>query len=287
MFQDLDSTIEKLLHDSQAPAELKGADVVFETPKKGYGSGTKADVNLFLYEIKENRALRDPMPFVERQNNGYSKKIPPLRVDCSYLVTTWSNDKQHQIVSYEHMLLGKTLAWLSSFPTIPEAYIAAGGLSGQIYAPPTMVAQMDGGRNMGEFWTALGIPPRPYFNLVVTITMDLKSIIARSAAVTTLTTGFQQGNEIASAEERVLIGGRVMNANNGPIANAKPVADAWVRVDETGETQVTNELGQFVFASLQHGKQYTLRARVIGLGEVPRQVVNVPSPSGEYDIVFP
>ena len=78
-----------------------------------------------------------------------------------------------------------------------------------------------------------------------------------------------------------------MNANNGPVANAKPVADAWVRVDETGETQVTNELGQFVFASLQHGKQYTLRARVIGLGEVPRQVVNVPSPSGEYDIVFP
>lgn len=287
MFQDLDSTIEKLLHDSQAPAELKGAEVIFETPIKNYGTQTTADINLFLYDVKENRALRDPAPFVTQGNNEYTKKMPPLRVDCSYLVTTWSeDDKQKQIVSYEHMLLGKTLAWLSSFPTIPETYLT-GELSGQIYALPTMVAQLDGGRNMGEFWTALGIPPRPYFNLVVTITMDLNSIIARSAAVTTLTTGFQQGNEIASAEERVLIGGRVMNANNGPIANAKPVADAWVRVDETGETQVTNELGQFVFTSLQHGKQYTLRARVIGLGEVPRQVVNVPSPSGEYDIVFP
>ncbi len=287
MFQDLDLTIEKLLHDSQAPAELKSADVVFETPKKGYVSGTKADVNLFLYEVKENRALRDPVPFVTQANNEYTKKMPPLRVDCSYLVTTWSNDKQHQIVSYEHMLLGKTLAWLSSFPTIPETYITAGGLSGQIYAPPTMVAQLDGGRNMGEFWSALGIPPRPYFNLVVTITMDLNSIIARSTAVTTLTTGYQQGNVIASAEDRVIVGGRVLDATNGSI---KPVVGAWVQLEtlanEPLQTMKTNELGQFVFASIHQGQKYVLRANVTGLGS-KSPVVDVPSSSGEYDIVFP
>lgn len=287
MFQDLDLTLENLLHDSQAPAELKGAEVIFETPIKNYGTQTIADINLFLYEVKENRALRDPVPFVTQGNNEYTKKMPPLRVDCSYLVTTWSeDDKQKQIVSYEHMLLGKTLAWLSSFPTIPETYLA-GGLSGQIYAPPTMVAQLDGGRNMGEFWTALGIPPRPYFNLVVTITMDLNSIIARSAAVTTLTTGYQQGSKIASAEERVLIGGRVLDATNGPI---KPVVGAWVQLEtlanEPLQTMKTNELGQFVFASIQQGKQYVLKASVIGLGS-KSPVVDVPSPSGEYDIVFP
>src|SRR5450759_2870697 len=268
MFQNLDTTIKGLLKDGAIDSE-------FKTPEKGYSVST-ATANLFLYEVKENRELRDPVPFVTQENNEYTQKMPPLRVDCSYLVTAWSTETGEKKIEVEHELLALALARLSSFPTIPETYVTAGGLSGQIYAPPTMVAQLDGGRNMGEFWTALGIPPRPYFNLVVTITMDLNNIIARSAAVTTLTTSYQPGNEIASAEERVLIGGRVLNANSGPIANAKPVVDAWVRVDETGETQVTNELGQFVFTSLQHDKQYKLIARVIGLGEVSRQVVNVP-----------
>ena len=280
MFQNLDTTIEKLLHDRQAPALLKSADVVFDAPKKGYTPGTNADVNCFLYEVKENRELRDPVPFVARQNNGYTQKMPPLRVDCSYLVTAWSNAAGQQKVSEEHRLLGITLAWLSRFPTIPDAYLIAGGLTGQIYAPPTMAAQLDGGRNMGEFWSALGIPPRPYFNLVVTIAMDLDRIIESPAAVTTLMSGYQQGRDASAADERVLIGGRVLDKNKNP------VADAWVRVDETGETQVSNELGQFVLSSLQHGKQYVIRARAIGLGEVFRQVA-VPSPSGEYDIIFP
>ncbi len=280
MFQDLDSTIEKLLHDTQAPAELNGADVVFETPKKGYGSGTKADVNLFLYEVKENRALRDPVPFVTQGKNEFMQKMPPLRVDCSYLVTTWSNDKQHQIVSYEHMLLGKTLAWLSSFPTIPETYFT-GGLIGQIYAPPTMVAQLDGGRNMGEFWSALGIPPRPYFNLVVTITMDLNSNIARSAAVTTLTTGYQQGNVIASAEERVLIGGTVRDKKG----NA--VADVWVRIEPLNLTQVTDASGHFIFENVMRHGGLTLRARASGYPEALRPNIEIPSVTGEYDLQFP
>jgi hypothetical protein len=93
--------------------------------------------------------------------------------------------------------------------------------------------------------------------------------------------------EASAADERVLVGGRVMNANNGPIANAKPVADAWVRVNETGETQITNELGQFIFSSLQNGKPYNLTARALGLGQMARYIEIVPSPTGEYDIIFP
>lgn len=287
MFQNLDTTIEKLLHDSQAPIVLKSADVIFDAPKKGYTSGTNADVNCFLYEVKENRELRDPMPFIEKQNNSYTKKMPPLRVDCSYLVTTWSNASGSLKISEEHQLLAVALAWLSRFPTIPEHHLTLGGLTGQIYAPPSMLAQLDGGRNMGEFWSALGIPPRPYFNLVVTIAMDIDRIIENSAAVTTLTSRYLLVTEASAVDERVLVGGRVMNANSGPIANAKPVADAWVRVNETGETQITNELGQFVFSSLQNGKPYNLTARALGLGQKARLVEIVPSPTGEYDIIFP
>ncbi len=288
MFQKLDTTIKALLYEGAIDSEF----LTPEKPNLPPASPNNKAVNLFLYEVKENRTLRDPVPFVTQVNNEYTQKKPPLRVDCSYLVTAWSKKTGEDKVKEEHELLALALAWLSSFPTIPEDYLEptlTGGLSvsGQIYAPPTMVAQLDAGRNMGEFWSALGIPPRPYFNLVVTIAMDLNGIIARSAAVTTLTTRYQQGSEIATADERVLVGGRVLHANHGPLANAKPVVNAWVRVDETGETQVTNELGQFVFTSLQQGKPYVLRARAIGLGEKFKDVVGVPSPSGEYDIVFP
>jgi hypothetical protein len=280
MFQDLDSTIEKLLRDRQAPAEIQSADVIFETPIKNYGTQTIADINLFLYEVKENRALRDPVPFVTQGNNEYTQKMPPLRVDCSYLVTTWSEDKnQKQLVANEHMLLGKTLAWLSSFPTIPETYLT-GGLIGQIYAPPTMVAQLDGGRNMGEFWSALGIPPRPYFNLVVTITMDLNSIIARSAAVTTLTTGYQQGSVIASAEERILVGGTVRDKYGNP------VADVWVRIEPLNMTQVTDASGHFTFENVMRRGGLTLRARASGYPEALRPNIEIPSVTGEYDLQF-
>lgn len=284
MLQNLDATIKALLNEGSIDSE-------FKTPNKNYSVST-ATANMFLYEVKENRALRDPVPFMTQVKNEYTKKMPPLRVDCSYLVTAWIDSANPDQIKEEHQLLGSALAWLSNFPTIPEKYLApvvTDGLNAdvQLYAPPTMVAQLDGGRNMGEFWTALGIPPRPYFNLVVTITMDLNSLIETSAAVTTLTTGFQQGKDIASAEERVLIGGRVLDATNGPI---KPVVGAWVQLEtltyEPLQTMKTNELGQFVFASIHQGKQYVLRANVTGLGS-KSPVVDVPSPSGEYDIVFP
>jgi len=286
MFQNLDATIKKLLKEGAIDSD-------FLTPEKNNlppASPNEKAVNLFLYEVKENRALRDPVPFVTQVNNGYTQKMSPLRVDCSYLVTAWSTETGEKKIEEEHELLARALARLSSFPSIPESYVTAGGLNGQIYAPPVMAAQLDGGRSMGEFWSALGIPPRPYFNLVVTITMDLNSIIARSTAVTTLMTRYQSGSEIASAEEQVMIGGRVLDANHGPVADAKPVADAWVQLETLANVQLqttkTNELGQFTFAGLKVGS-YILRTRVVGLGELtPPRTIDIPSPSGEYDLTF-
>lgn len=280
MFQNLDSTIKALLDDGAIDSE-------FLTPEKTNlppASPNNKAVNLFLYEVKENRALRDPVPFVTQVNNEYTQKMPPLRVDCSYLVTAWSNKKGEDKVKEEHELLAQALAWLSSFPTIPETYLEpdlTDGLSGQIYAPPTMVAQLDSGRNMGEFWSALGIPPRPYFNLVVTITMDLNSIIARSAAVTTLTTRYQPGSEIATADERVIIGGTVRDIAGNT------VADAWVHLEPLNLTQVTDASGRFIFENVMRRGGLTLRARASGYREAERQNIEIPSVTGEYDLQFP
>lgn len=283
MFDLLDTMLTDLIKAAPAGVpldDLHNASVSFLTPKTPYPLQGKADVNLFLYETKENRDLRDPMPITRQQNNLSVRRRSPLRVDCAYMVTTWADGATEGAkVTVSHKLLGQAFNWLSRFPVIPDRYVQASGLAGQLYAPPTMVAQMDGAKSAGEFWSALGIPPRPYFNLIVTICMDLDQSVEDSI-VTTVASKYH-GGQSASADDQVIIGGMVRDRQG------KAVADAWVRVDETGETQVTDELGQFVCTSLRPGNQYMLRARGVGLGEVSRPVADVPSPSGEYDIVFP
>src|SRR5262245_32285484 len=158
MFQDLDSTLKAILDDPVAPVDLRNADVSFEVPDKNFRP-SQATVNLFFYEMKENRTLRDPAPIYVLEGGQYVRRQPPLRVDCSYLVTAWSNQDCALKVIEEHKLLGQALAWLGRFDTIPESYFQ-GALVDQPYPPPAMVAQMEGKQNTNDFWTAIGIPPR-------------------------------------------------------------------------------------------------------------------------------
>jgi hypothetical protein len=171
MFHHLDTTLKNILDDPAAPQELREAEVSFLTPDREF-KPEQATVNLFLHEVKENAALRDPLPIVELKDGVYQRRRPPLRVDCTYMVSAWSNATKAEKIVEEHRLLGQAFAWLSRFPTIPEDYLK-GSLDGQPFPPPTMVAQMDGDRRSGEFWSALGIAPRPTFSLVVTIAIDL------------------------------------------------------------------------------------------------------------------
>src|SRR5215510_15651622 len=216
MFQDLDKTIEKILDDEGAPAELKAAQVSFITPDKNFTLAGPT-VNLFLYEVKENRDLRDPTPIIEKIGASFVRKEPPLRVDCSYIVTAWSNATGEVRVAEEHNLLAQALLWLSRFPTIPSDKLQ-GKLANQLYPPPTMVAQMDPNTNAGDFWFALGIPPRPAFYLVVTIAMDL-DLTVKGPLVTTRFTNVDAGAG-ADEEQWAQIGGRVATAGGEGIADA-------------------------------------------------------------------
>ena len=289
MFQNLDKTLKALLNDGAIDAD-------FRTPEKGYKppdenppdphEKNKA-VNLFLYDVKENRALRDPMPSVIQGSNEYTKKMPPLRLDCSYLVTAWSDDDGELKVKKEHELLALVLARLSSFPTIPETYLdpnITGGLSGQIYAPPTMVAQLDGGRNMGEFWTALGIPPRPYFNLVVTITMDLNIEQSAGPPVTTHEIRIRKKTDTGTdplLDVNFEIVGTVRSSNTG-----NGIGNASVMIVELTRNTQTDAEGRYRFPGVDAGN-YTLRTTKAGYSapDVPIAVPPVPGTGpNSYDI---
>jgi len=287
MFHYLDAMLQTLLNDSAAPRLVVDAETSFVTPEKSFKPQlTDNAINLFLYEVKENRELRQTAPNRDLRDEPRAIKRAPLRVDCAYMVTAWSKKTGEVGVTESHNLLGQAFYWLSRFPEIPEQYLTAAGLTGQLFDAPTMVAQMDGAKSAGEFWNALGIPPRPYFNLIVTICMDLDQAVEDSI-VTTMSSRYLQTEEPSSEEEILLIGGTVRD-NAG-----KPVPNAWVLMEpydpvRDNEMKVTDKDGHFVIKKAVRGVGFSLRARATGYPETPpRQFDVVPSATGEYDLQFP
>ena len=285
MFHDLDSSITQLLNDPAMTStamtmpltELFNADKSFETPDSTF-TPAQSTINLFLYETKENRELRDPVPIIERFGTTYIRKSPPIRMDCSYIVTTWSPAVGATRVAEEHRLLAQAILWLSRFPTAPIS-ILQGTLLNQPFPVPMYVAQLDPNKNAGEFWDALNIAPRPAFYLTVTIAMDLGMQVDGPVVTTTLTNYQQEGNT-GTAEEWINLGGQVTNVA-GPV-----ISDAWVRLEPLGRVERTNNEGRFVFIKVPRGANYTIRVRATGFGEQLR-VVEVPSLTGEYNVQFP
>src|SRR5947209_7794768 len=197
MFQDLDSTLAAVLRDPAMPAalgDLKNADKSFLTPDKSFAPAlTNPTVNLFLYEVNENRQLRENEPILEKVGNTFVQRPPPLRVDCCYLVTTWAMQPgQPANVAEEHLLLAQALLWLSRFREIPASYLR-GSLVNELYPPQAWTAQIDTHKNTAEFWFALGIPPRPAFHLTVTLALELLQQQAGSLVTTTITEYLQTG----------------------------------------------------------------------------------------------
>ena len=99
MIDDLDKSLEELLK-RELPQNLVGQMTIsFATPDDQFPptSVTLPAVDLFLYDVRENRELRSNEWVVARNGDGTASKLrPPVRVDCSYLVTAWGSDGQRQ-----------------------------------------------------------------------------------------------------------------------------------------------------------------------------------------------
>ncbi len=280
MIRDLDETLKAILDDPAAPIELRNAEVSFETPDKNFAPAL-AMVDLFLYEVKENRELRDPVPITEKLGGVFIRRLPPLRVDCTYIVTTWSSQVGATKVAEEHRLLSQALLWLSRFPTVP-ATVLQGSLATQPFPPPTMVAQMDPNKNAGEFWSALGTPPRPAFYLVVTIAMDLGIQIPEGPPVVTKEIQLKRKMPPGVTEPVLAtmfeIGGTVRNANT-----LVAIANAEVTLLEMGWVMLTDQEGRFRFSDLEPGN-YTIRTTASGFTPVDKAIIVPGMVLNSYDI---
>jgi hypothetical protein len=77
-------------------------------------------------------------------------------------------------------------------------------------------------------------------------------------------------------------------AGNAPTLR-EALSGVWVSLEtvpgELLQTTQTNDAGRFTFGDLHPGT-YVLRTRALGLAEITRNI-DVPSPTGEYDLQFP
>lgn len=175
MIRDLDDTLAQLLQ-SRAPAgsELAAANISFDLPDATWRAGLEAlTVNCYLYDIRENKALRTNEQPIQRSADLQRaiRRQAPARIDCAYCITAWSPATEESILE-EHRLLSQVLRVLLRNPTIP-ADALRGGLVSQIPPYPTVIASAEGVKNQPEFWGALDQQLKPSLNYVVTLVMSL------------------------------------------------------------------------------------------------------------------
>ncbi len=310
----LDELVRKLLMDALVrlqppppppPIPVTESQVRFDPPDdlwRAYVGSTlnREAFNVYLVDQRENRKLRSNERVREIQNGLVTEEPAPARVDCHYLISAWVPPPPAISLALEptideHRLLYEAEAVLfRSAPLNPSRVYPTGSAALNAWGAfqkadlPTVVAPVEGFPKLAEFWGTMGTGHRwkPGVYLVVTVPVALESEVA-GPMVTTRITEYRQWNGGGPGEVFIQIGGHVLNAGVTPPV---PVPGAWVRLETSAgdalQTTHTDDLGRFTFGEL-HAGQYQLRARAVGLGETQPRTVEVPSPSGEYDLRFP
>ncbi|MDC0832588.1 DUF4255 domain-containing protein [Geitlerinema sp. CS-897] len=181
MLDDLDRTLEELLKRSLPPALAESVSISFATPDDQFppSSVTLPALDLFLYDVRENRDLRTSERTIDRQSNGTAiASAPPVQVDCSYLVTAWASENSTTQAQDEHLLLGEVMKVLLRYSTLPSALLQ-GSLANSPLPILTRSLQAGQLQSLAEFWQALGGKPKTALNYTATIA------IAPSAGVET------------------------------------------------------------------------------------------------------
>jgi hypothetical protein len=282
MIRDLSHTLQAMLTQRGLPAELAAARIAFDRPGEGF-TPQQTTLDLFLYDIRENLELRNAEPVLERVNGHAVRRRPPLRVDCTYLVTAWPVGGE-ELALQEHRLLAQVLQVFARYPTIHPSFLQD-SLKGQTPPLPLITSRTDRIKEPAEFWSAIGGPLRPSLSATVTIGMELFD--AEEFPLVTTDT-IRLGRRVAG-ERRLLpepgdrvVGGRVLGGDGAAIAGAS------VALIEAGLSGKTDADGHYVIGPVVPGR-YTLRV-VQPTGIARTMTITVPLPArsraGGYDVRF-
>ncbi|MDX2240723.1 MAG: Pvc16 family protein [Leptolyngbyaceae cyanobacterium bins.302] len=267
MIRDLSTTLRAILAN-ELPKDL-GIQVVFDRPVAQFRPA-QSTIDLFLFDIRENVELRDFEPTVSRSDGQAIVRRPPMRVDCSYMVTAWAGEGI-ELELQEHLLLGQTLQVFSRHPTIPVRFLQGSlrSTATESLPIPLSVATAAVSRQPNEFWTSLGIPVRAYLIVTATIAIDLNDPQPELfPLVTTHQIDFQDMEADLLQETIFQIGGQVR------LANGQPLAAAQVTLVECHQTTQTDADGYYQFSAVAAG-DYTLEIQQLQ-GEPQQSSLKIP-----------
>ena len=255
MISHIDKSLETLLQSEVPAPEF---DISFEIPTKDWAGklpGAKGTLNVYLYEIVENRELRNNHWEVNDQSDGkLARKWPVVRLDLFYILTAWSSPHSEAHID-EHHLLSKVVATLFKFPTLPSKHFQ--GELATITPPceiPMTVAGPDAFKEQGagQFWSAIDQYWKPFVPLTVTIPVDLQDRITQPVSKVGTPPEFRY-DRLYSGNPIKLSGIiRKKGGDSSPVAGAEVVI-----VDSEGKhvaKQVTKKDGKFSFINLTQGK---------------------------------
>ena len=190
MLEDLSASIKALLeYELKTPGEevVPDLSISFDQPDEEFppASITKPAVNLFMYDIREDLKLRHNERFFYELNSPTTTTVSrnPLLVECSYLVTAWS-DSEVAAAHDEHYVLSTIVKALRRYNCLPDTLpnkidpngapvqILQGSLQGMFPLPRAFTIQDGYLQTLGEFWRSMGHEPKPRFNYTVTIAVD-------------------------------------------------------------------------------------------------------------------
>jgi hypothetical protein len=175
MIDDLDETLAALLKSELSPGLAQQIQVSFEAPDDQFPpqSVTTPAIDLFLYDVRENTDLRNGDFYCERRDDGsVLRRMVPVRVDASYLITAWPREGLASPAEDEHRLLGAVMRVLLRHRTIPQSVLQGSLKDGEM---PLPVSALQPGRlqSLGEFWQAMGGKPKAAINYTVTLSVDV------------------------------------------------------------------------------------------------------------------
>ena len=201
MFHDLDATLAALLAGELA---LSGVSVSFASPDDQFPPSNVVlpAVAFFLYDVRENADLRSTLWDSEQRADGVvTRTRPPVRVDCSYLITAWPGDAAPDPARDEHRLLGEVLKVLLRHRRIPEQYLR-GELIGQEPPVPTRIVGEGQLQSMGEFWQAMGGKPKATLHYGVTLSVAVAEPVEVGPEVTEHVTSLSLIGSGSTVEQR-------------------------------------------------------------------------------------
>jgi hypothetical protein len=287
MIRDVDETLRNLL--SAEMGKIPGCaitekdQITFAAPVEAEEiTGGAARVNLYLHDVRENRALRETGFRLTRKpgDSAVGVRQAPVSLDLSYLVTAYTGDDS----AGEHRLLSDVLGVLLRSQDVPQEYLN-GLLSDQGLA--LAVAQPDGPGAVDPpaLWRALGGRMRTALTLVVTAeynpyetrwTKVVRELVV-AVGVGTPPQGPLPPFDLSSI--RVSAAGIVLDqATEQPLPGVVVTADGWDK-----ET-MTDGRGFFSLLNLPPGPR-TLRFR--RMGRHGAEMPTVVPPAGRPELLEP